>query len=242
MRVHWLAHVPFEGLGAIEDWVARRGHALSCTRLYAGEALPQPATFDLLAVMGGPMGANDAAHYPWLVDETVLIRRACEAGRGVLGICLGAQLIAASHGARVYRNAQPEIGWCEIERTAQALRHPLGQAVPERFTSFHWREDIFDLCTGATWLARSAGCAHQAFAPGWRTLGVQFHPEITALAIQGMLAALLPAPGQPVPTCKTSEPCARRRPRQRLRATCSLPGWMRPKPHVKTTKTRLRYL
>lgn len=190
MRMHWLAHVPFEGLGAVEPWARSRGHALTCTRLYLGEALPAPGDFDMLVVMGGPMGVGDVATYPWLADEMALIRAAAQAGRGVLGICLGAQLIAGAHGATVRRNAQPEIGWFEVERVPGAASDPFGAMLPERLLTFHWHADTFDLPGGAVWLARSAACAHQAFALGPRTLGVQFHPEMTPEGLEDLLAAL----------------------------------------------------
>lgn len=190
MRLHWLAHVPFEGLGAIEPWARARGHALRCTRLYLHEPLPGAGDFDLLVIMGGPMGVGDVAEYPWLRDEMALIRAATQAGRGVLGICLGAQLVAAAHGAAVRRNPEREIGWFEIERAPGAQSNHFGALLPERLLTFHWHADTFDLPLGAQWLARSAACLHQAFAIGPRTLGVQFHPEMTPQGVEDLLDAL----------------------------------------------------
>lgn len=198
MRVHWLAHVPFEGLGAIEPWARARGHALDCTRLYLDESLPSPDDFDLLVIMGGPMGVADVAQYPWLAHEMALIRAATQAGRGVLGICLGAQLIAGAHGATVRRNAQSEIGWFEVERAPGAGSDPFGAVLPERLIAFHWHADTFELPDGAVWLARSAACEHQAFAIGARTLAVQFHPEMTPQGVEVLLGALpTPLPAGP---------------------------------------------
>jgi GMP synthase-like glutamine amidotransferase len=190
MRVHWLAHVPFEGPGTIADWSARRGHALASTRLYAGEPLPSARDFDLLVLMGGPMGVRDVDRHPWLAGEMALVRAARAAGCAVLGVCLGAQLIAAACGARVHRNAEPEIGWHTVERIPTAAGNAYGAAMPDRLVTFHWHADTFALPPGATWLARSAACAHQAFALGERVLGVQFHAELKPADVAGMLEAM----------------------------------------------------
>jgi GMP synthase-like glutamine amidotransferase len=104
MRAHYLQHVPFEGLGSIESWLKAAGYAITQTRWYEPADLPAPEELDLLVVMGGPMSVNDEAAYPWLVEEKRFIRRVIEAGRSVLGVCPGAQLIASSLGARVYPN------------------------------------------------------------------------------------------------------------------------------------------
>ena len=189
MRIHWIGHVPFEGPGALATLARRRGHTLSATRVYAGEVLPRPARFDLLVIMGGPMGVAQLHDHPHLADEMALIRAARSAGRGVLGICLGGQLIAAACGGTVTRNREPEIGWWPVTRTADAARSPFGSALPARVTTFHWHADTFTPPPGALTLARSAGCARQAFALDARTLGVQFHPESTP----GTVAALCEA-------------------------------------------------
>ena len=110
MKVHWFQHVPFEGLGAIEEWLLSRGHTLSCTRLYANEAPPVNSHgVDWLIVMGGPMNVYEYRAHPWLRSEKHLIREAITAGKRVLGICLGAQLIADVLGGKVYQNGEREI-------------------------------------------------------------------------------------------------------------------------------------
>jgi GMP synthase-like glutamine amidotransferase len=188
LRIHYLQHVPFEGLGGIEAWVKERGHQLARTRLFAGDPLPAPAAFDWLIVMGGPMGTCDEALYPWLLEEKRCIRAAIDAGRIVLGICLGSQLIANALGAQVYPGPEKEIGWLPIRKTDAGRRHPLLAAMPDEFTVFHWHGDTFDLPEGAELLASSEGCRHQAFISNGRVVGLQFHFEATPEGVEQMLA------------------------------------------------------
>lgn len=180
MRVHYLQHVEFEGLAAIEPWLRANGHTISGTQLFAHETLPSTTQFDWLIVMGGPMGVNDVAEHPWLSAEKDLIRQAMEEEKIVLGVCLGAQLIAAALGANVYKNPHREIGWFEIVRTSEAVDHPLGRLFPERIEVFHWHGDTYDLPPGAARLASSEACVNQAFSMGTNVLALQFHLETTA--------------------------------------------------------------
>ncbi len=177
LRAHYFQHVPYEGLGSIEAWLREAGYEIGCTRLYASAVLPALEAVDLLIVMGGPMSVNDEAGYPWLVEEKRFIRRAIEAGLPVLGICLGAQLIASALGQRVYPNREKEIGWFPIERVAGADKS--GFALPPSLEVFHWHGETFDLPPGAIHLARSEGCEHQAFLLPPRVVGLQCHLETT---------------------------------------------------------------
>ena len=179
MRVHYLQHVPFEGLGAIEGYMREKGHELSCTRLFAGETLPAVDSFDWLIVMGGPMGIYDEDQYPWLADEKVCIGQAIRAGKTVLGVCLGAQLIADVLRARVYFGGHREIGWFDITRAAEAEQTTLSKALPEKTEVFHWHGDTFDIPEGAVRLAESAACKNQGFVYGNRVVALQFHLETT---------------------------------------------------------------
>ena len=188
MRIHWLQHVPFEGLGSIEDWADRRGHALARTRLFADEALPRADAFEWLVVMGGPMSVHDEAALPWLAPEKSLVRAAVAAGRRVLGICLGAQLLAEALGGAVTRNAHREIGWSPL-RKAEALRgHPLDAALPDGIEAFHWHGETFSLPPGAVPVASSAACANQGFVHGPRVAALQFHLETTPKSAQALIA------------------------------------------------------
>ncbi len=188
LRLHYLQHVPFEGPGRILQWAESAGAAITATRLYRHEPLPATNTFDLLVIMGGPMSTHDTDRHPWLVPEKALIRHAVDAGKAVLGICLGAQLVAEALGARVYPNGQREIGWFEIQRSASAEGHPLGACLPSRLTVFHWHGETFDLPSGALALARSEACRHQGFVFGRRVVGLQFHLETTPETLQALIA------------------------------------------------------
>jgi GMP synthase-like glutamine amidotransferase len=179
LRVRFLLHVPFEGPANLEPWLRGRGAALATTRLWAGEAPPPAEAFDWLVVMGGPMNADDEGRFPWLADEKRAIERAIAAGRRVVGVCLGAQLVARVLGAKVTRNREREIGWFEIERSPGAEASAVGRALPARAEVFHWHGDTFDLPVGALQLASSVACEQQAFLYDGRVLALQFHLETT---------------------------------------------------------------
>ncbi len=189
MRIACLQHVPFEGPGAIETWARARGHSFEVARLFAGEPLPRAGDFEGLVVMGGPMSVRDEAAFTWLALEKRLIREAIEAERLVLGVCLGAQLVAASLGARVYAGGRREIGWHEVRATPAAAASRLCSALPPAFSAFHWHGDTFDLPTGAVHTASSAAFAHQAFEIAPAVLGLQFHLEATPDGVARLLDA-----------------------------------------------------
>jgi len=174
-----LQHVPFEGLGAIEPFLRDRGHVCSATRLFADEMLPSTNDFDWLIVMGGPMGIYDHNEYPWLEDEKNCIGQAIEAGKIVLGICLGAQLIADVLGAQVYFSGHREIGWFDISRSSEMEDTVLANALPEKVEVFHWHGDTFEIPEKAIRLAESAACTNQGFIVDDRVVALQFHLETT---------------------------------------------------------------
>jgi GMP synthase-like glutamine amidotransferase len=183
VRVHVFQHVPFEGLGSIRSWLEEHRANVSHTRFYANETAPPLDGIDLLIVLGGPMSVNDEAERPWLKGEKQAVRDAIARDIPVLGICLGAQMIASALGARVYRNAVKEIGWFPIQAVAAGAST---FALPPERTVFHWHGETFDLPEGAVRLARSAACANQAFQLQENVIGLQFHLETTpdgALAI-----------------------------------------------------------
>ena len=184
MKVHVLQHVPFEGLGSIESWLAARGATVNCTRLFESSHLPDGKDLDLVIALGGPMSVNDEADLPWLKEEKRFIAGAVKAGKAVLGICLGAQLIAGALGARAYPGPHKEIGWFDIESTADGADL---FRFPKRATVFHWHGETFDLPPGARQLARSAGCENQAFQIGSRAIGLQFHLETTPASAESLL-------------------------------------------------------
>lgn len=185
MRAHYLQHVPFEGLGSIERWLEETGCETTHTRFYASETLPEITHIDLLIVMGGPMSIYDEVQFPWLVEEKRFIRQAIESGKAVLGICLGAQLIAAAMGARIYRNREKEIGWFPVRSVASGGSGCF--PFPSEVEAFHWHGETFDLPAGAAHLARSEACENQAFQLGETVIGLQFHLETTPYAVHKII-------------------------------------------------------
>jgi GMP synthase-like glutamine amidotransferase len=188
MRVRILQHVPFEGPAALEPALRARGHEIATVRLDAGDPLPEPEGVDWLVVLGGPMSVHDEDCHRWLAGEKQLVRRCITAGTRVLGVCLGAQIVAEVLGARVRRQPEREIGWHPVERTPEASSCALGRALPPRFPAFHWHGEAFELPPGAVHLARSAACEQQAFAWGERVLALQFHVETTPAAAAALVA------------------------------------------------------
>jgi GMP synthase (glutamine-hydrolysing) len=198
MRVHWFQHVPFEGLAGIEPWLMSQGHVVTGTELFRGKQVPDTDRFDFLIVMGGPMSVHDESSFRWLRDEKRAIEKAFRAGKPVLGVCLGAQLIADVLGARVYRNRHKEIGWFPVELTDQGVASGLFAACGRSFQAFHWHGDTFDIPRGALHLARSSACENQAFMYGKHVVGLQFHLDSTRESIRALIAncgdELVPGP------------------------------------------------
>jgi GMP synthase-like glutamine amidotransferase len=184
VQIQVLQHVPFEGPGAIVDWAAARNHTIDITKVYE-ESLPPANAFDMLVVMGGPMGVYD--ELPWLSDEKELLRAVIQAGKPVLGVCLGAQLIADVLGACVYRGPEKEIGWFPVTFHAGA-RKAFAEALPAEATVFHWHGDTFDVPNGALPLASTAAVPNQGFLYADRVLALQFHVESTPESVAGLIA------------------------------------------------------
>ncbi len=187
LRIHYFQHVSFEGLGNIEEWASVNGHELSATKFYLDPTLPALDSFDWLVIMGGPMSVYDEQKYSWLVAEKQFIRQAIAAGKTVIGICLGSQLLAEALGAKVYPNDQKEIGWFPIEFTAEVSSHLLFSNLKNSGIVFHWHGDTFDLPPGAVHLAHSKVCQNQAFLFQTKVLGLQFHLEMSETSLKIMI-------------------------------------------------------
>ena len=187
LNIHCLQHVPFEGPAGIGDWIHTRGHQLTTTHLYRGEVLPALESVDWIIVTGGPMNVYEHRFHPWLRGEKRFLAAALEAGKTILGVCLGAQLLADVLGARVYQNMEKEIGWLPVSLRPGIGAERFFPGAPGQLTVFHWHGDTFDLPAGANCLASSAGCAHQAFALGERVVGLQFHLESTPSSVAALI-------------------------------------------------------
>lgn len=179
MRIHYLQHVPFEGLGTIEQWAMKNGHSLTATRLYSGDALPNLEQFDLLVILGGPMSVHDEAEHVWLKAEKWFIRQVIEANKPTLGICLGAQLLAESLGASVVNNRHKEIGWFPITLSDAFADVEPGRRLPRQCEAFHWHGETFTLPREAMRIASSVACENQGFIYGGHIIALQFHLEMT---------------------------------------------------------------
>lgn len=194
MRVHWLQHAEHEELGCIAPWLAERRLRVRGTRLHEGESLPAPDEFDWLIVMGGPMNIYEHGRYPWLIQEKKLIRDACVMDKHVLGICLGAQLLADVLGGRTSQHDTAEIGWFDVQITAEGATSRFLSGLPDRFPAFHWHADTFSIPPGSANLLKTDACVNQGFSPSPRRLGLQFHLELTLADAERWLAADVPDP------------------------------------------------
>jgi len=177
MHVLAFRHVPFENLGLIADSLEE--HDIKCRYVDQYEDPRPPAVDEAegLIFMGGPMSVND--DLPYIRQELRLIEEAVACGKPVLGVCLGAQLIAKALGGRVYRNPVKEIGWFPVRFTEAARTDPLFADFSAPEIVFHWHGETFDLPPGADLLAFSDACRHQAFRVGPNVYGLQFHLEVT---------------------------------------------------------------
>ncbi|GLB51797.1 amidotransferase [Neptunitalea chrysea] len=186
-RVHYLQHEPFEGIGCIAKWGGERDYEVTGTHFYKGDVLPQPNDVDLLVVMGGPMNIYKEDKHPWLKDEKVFIKEVIGLGKYMVGICLGAQLIADVLGAKVIKNPVKEIGWYPLQFNSVAKEMPLFKNIPEEFLVLHWHGDTFEIPEGAVHLASSENCVHQAYLYNEKVLGFQFHIEVTQESLVAMI-------------------------------------------------------
>ncbi len=187
MNIHYIMHVPFEGPQAISTWAKTKGHEESFTRLYENQPLPKPEDFDLLVIMGGPMGVHDEDEYSWLKDEKALIKETIEKNGAAIGVCLGAQLLADALGASVHKNLYKELGFFPVSLTPLGWDSPIFGRMPATFDALHWHGDTFDIPKGALHIASSSGCANQAFVFENRIVGFQFHIETTREGLENLV-------------------------------------------------------
>ncbi len=184
MRVQILQHVPFEGPGTIAPFFRSDAHQTLITHLYKGERPLPVDEFDFMVVMGGPMGVHDEDQCPWLKQEKRAIETTLGSGKKVLGICLGAQLLAHVLGSTVKPMGYREIGWYEVERSSGIEKNWLAEIFPANFLPLHWHGDTFELPAGCLQIGSSKACKNQGFVMGDQAVGLQFHLEFNASSIR----------------------------------------------------------
>lgn len=179
MKIHAILHASFETVGCIQNWVTENNHSLTLTHSYLNQSLPDVTEFDFLIIMGGPQSPREQDIYPYLTNEINLIKRSIDAGKLLLGFCLGAQLIAEALGATTLRSPEKEIGIWPITLTEEGKLDPLFDSFANSFDVIHWHNDMPGIPKDSVLLAYSKGCPNQAFRYNDRVYGFQFHMEIT---------------------------------------------------------------
>ena len=156
MKIHIIQHVAFEPAGMIIDWAKINKHSLTHSLVFEENiSWPAMSEFDMLVIMGGPMGVHEEDKFEWLRTEKIFIKKAVAANKIVLGICLGSQLLAEALGAKVYPGHEKEIGFFPVTKTDAGKQDELFSAVPGTWNVFHWHGDTFELPKGAALLASS---------------------------------------------------------------------------------------
>ena len=179
MRIHYLQHVEFENPAGMLDYFINKNFIISSTKLYLKQELPAAENFDLLVIMGGPMGISDEKEFPWLSNEKKFIKKTIESGKPVIGVCLGAQLIAEVLGAEVSRNRFSEIGWFTLKKSYHLKGSLFDSILPDEFYAFHWHGDTFTIPEGAIPVGTTEACVNQGFIFNEKVLALQFHLETT---------------------------------------------------------------
>lgn len=184
-----LIHDRHEGPGLIKTWSRANDYTFKAISVYNDVPMPNIGPLDLIVVMGGPMNIYEEVKYPWLAREKAFLTQCIKDGNQLIGICLGAQLLAERLGATVTTNGKKEIGWYDIEWTDKALEHPYFSGISRNEIVFHWHGDTFSIPPEAIHLATSKACKNQGFLWREQVLGLQFHPEITASLLEEFIQA-----------------------------------------------------
>ena len=180
-------HVPFEGPGVMADWIRKKGHRMNYTRFYKGDELPDAASVDMLIIMGGPMDVFDYHVHPWMGDEIDWVKEFIQSGKPVLGICLGAQIIAAALGEEVYPGPHREIGWHNLQFFPALGDFKIFNDLPAPRKVFHWHGDTFNIPDGATRIAASRAFPNQGFIYKNKVMALQFHLEVTPESVKELV-------------------------------------------------------
>jgi len=189
VRIHALFHSRLEPLGAIQEWIRKHQFTLTSSHSWQGEPIPHTNDYDMLIVLGGPQTPKQLHQYPFLQKEIDMISQAAREDKIILGICLGAQLIAEAFGAKTVESPHKEFGTFPIELTEAGLQDPIFKDLPKSFDVMHWHSDMPSLPEDAVLLATSAGCPHQVIRFADRVYGFQTHMEFTYAIMQVLLRA-----------------------------------------------------
>jgi len=184
MSVLIVKHIEIEGPGLIEDCLKGERIPYQIINLESGIHLPKLDDFSAVVILGGPMNVYEEDRYPFLREEDLFIKEAIQRGKAVLGICLGAQLVAKALGAKVTKAPVKEIGWFDVSLTKVGSRDPLFSRLPKTFPVFQWHEDTFEMPNAGKLIATSTSVPHQAFKYGENAYGLQFHLEVTEKMIR----------------------------------------------------------
>ena len=185
--IYCFLHVPFEGPGVIARWAEEKGHQMNYVRLYEKDPLPDPGKVDMLVLMGGPMNVFDFHVHSWMQDEIDWVGTCIGSGKPVLGICLGAQIIAAALGCEVYPGEHKEIGWFNLKFLPGLGEFRICQDLPAVRKVFHWHGDTFHIPEGACRIAESQAFMNQGFIYRNTTIALQFHLEVTPENVRLMI-------------------------------------------------------
>lgn len=180
-------HVPFEGPGYILDWIKKKGHRLQYTKFYEDFSLPDASSLDMLIIMGGPMDVFDYHMHAWMEDEIAWVKEFIALDKPVLGICLGAQIIAAALGEEVYPGPHKEIGWYNLQFFPSLGDFKIFKELPTTKKVFHWHGDTFNIPEGATRIAASQAFPNQGFIYKNKIMALQFHLEVTPASVKDLV-------------------------------------------------------
>lgn len=183
MKLHYIQHVPFETPAGILKWASSRSFEISSTKMFESAMLPELPDFDFLVIMGGPMSVNEESKFHWMKNEKKFIENCISHNKKILGICLGAQLIADVLGAEVSANKYKEIGWHDVDK-CNDIR--VAKKFPAKFKAFHWHGERFNIPDGAVKIFESEACDNQGFVYG-NSVGLQFHIESDDDSIKAMI-------------------------------------------------------
>ena len=185
MEILVFQHHPLEGLGTIKHWLESQKASITYHKFFEDQSIPNINDYDGLIIMGGPMSVNDEDEHPWITDAVKTIKRAIDGNKKVLGICLGAQLIAKSLGAIVKPNQHKEIGLHPISPVNTSNTDVF--SFPNPLNVIHWHSQTFDIPLNATHIAQSEACTNQGFQMGKNVIGLQFHLELDKDSLKSLV-------------------------------------------------------